>query len=202
MTSVSCPSATLSFAPAARPARAAGARKAAVTCWQLESGRAMTFTALAPGAIGVSGGQLWLTFTNTGRIDAAGEVDTVRAHPLRQPGDFLLRPGDRFELAAGDTVVLESTGAEAETSLEWQAGMDQRQPADVPRGRPADAGGRPHELRQAIGHAVLSIMRLAMGLAMGLAVRLAGFATASRAELHGRTFDAFSSDPSVQCRLY
>ncbi len=196
MTSAPCATTTLSFAPATRPARTDTSRKAQTTCWQLESGRAMTFTAVVPGAIGVSSGQLWLTFTNTGRINATGQVDTTQAHPLRQTGDFLLWPGDRFDLAAGETVVLETFGPAPQTGIEWQtATAASRAPlavADLGPRRSADVRGPLHELRMATGQALGAAARLLAALALpGL-----------RNDGEGRTFDAVSSDPSVQCRLY
>lgn len=200
MTSAPCVTTSLSFAPAGQPARAASVRKAQTTCWQLEAGRAMTFKAFTSGAVGVSSGQLWLTFSNTGRLDAAGQVDTTRAHPLRLTGDFLLRPGDRFELAAGETVVFESFGPAPVVGIDWRAKAAPEAtiaPADLGARRASGVSGALRELRVAVGHTLGAAMRLTLGLT-GSVLALGGL----RDDADGRTFDAVSSDPSVQCRLY
>jgi hypothetical protein len=194
MTFVHCPTSPLAFVPATKPAGVASMRKAATTCWQLSGGRAMTFTAHTTGALGVASGQLWVTFTNTGHIDAAGQVHTTHAHPRRITGDFLLWPGERFELAAGETVVLEAVGPAPEAGIEWQAQTAVAGRMDVSTSRSADVRGPPHDLRLASAQAAVATARLAVGVAdtvFGL-----------RSQAGARTFDAVSSDPSVQCRLY
>jgi len=42
---------------------------AAGRCWTVAGGTAMRFTASAPGALRVSSGRIWLTFSHPGRID-------------------------------------------------------------------------------------------------------------------------------------
>ncbi len=205
MTSASCASTSLSFAPAARPARAVAARKPAVTCWQLPEGRAMTFTAHTAGFIGLARGQLWLTFSNTGRIDAAGRVDTTRAHPLRRTGDFLLWPGEQFALLAGESVVLESFGVAAQADISWQPDEADREAVTRQTPRLQHGAGSPlrdlHDLRHALAQATMAAARLLRGL-IGTVLGGLALSTHQRAALQGRSFDAVSNDPSVHCRLY
>lgn len=109
------------LAPA--PARDAGA----VTCWTVPCGAAMTFKARAAGALRVSRGRVWLTFSRPGRIDRYGQVTTLLAR-AGLADDLMLEAGQSVLLAAGDAVVCEpfADGAAADARLQWRAAAGAR----------------------------------------------------------------------------
>ena len=97
-------------------------RASAVICWTLQGGRAMSFTATLAGALRVSRGRIWLTFSHAGRIDRHGQVTTPRLLP-GHAGDLMLRTGQSVLLAAGDWVVFEpfAIAGTTDAALQWRS---------------------------------------------------------------------------------
>ena len=96
-------------------------RAGAVTCWTLQGGQAMRFTASAPGTLRVAYGRIWLTFTHPGHFDSQGRVQT-RSSGAPRDDDFMLQTGQSVRLATGESVVFEpfAIPGTADAGLQWR----------------------------------------------------------------------------------
>jgi Protein of unknown function (DUF2917) len=170
---------------ARRNADARPRQKASTVCWPLAAGEAVTFVAAHSGHLRATGGPVWLTYSSTGRLDAAGNVDTTRAHPDRITGDFGLAPGEQFALAAGETVVLQAWCATARISLQWHV----------------DGGSDSAEINTS-RHWTSQLARLLRRILHRSGAGPATIGMDARQAAQARPFEAAASDPSTQFRLY
>lgn len=81
---------------------------AAPRCLTLAPARAITLRARQAGCLRVKEGRLWLT------------LDGPHPGPANDRGDLFLSKGDEFTLAAGQRVVMESSGATADLSARYE----------------------------------------------------------------------------------
>jgi Protein of unknown function (DUF2917) len=159
---------------------------------KLEAGRALSLHARQAGVLRITHGRVWLTFNITGEGLSA------------RTGDHFLSRGDNLPLAAGETVVMESSGLGHAPSAyySWEAAA-----ASSELTRPVFTGWRAGvleplvDLRRALG-------RLAGGLAAGVVAAGVGLATGfatifvaarARGDWAERSFKAKSSDTCADC---
>lgn len=137
----------------------------AVGCFKLQPSHALTLTIRMPGELQIAHGQVWVTFRN-----AVGDA-SVRG------GDHFLHAGEVLKLARGQQVVMESVGAQSESSVSASAYFSWVPEAALSRAvlpRPVQAAHidvrQPlRDLGLALHLAGNALGRLVQGLAAGLA---------------------------------
>ncbi|MEO5659618.1 MAG: DUF2917 domain-containing protein, partial [Polaromonas sp.] len=159
---------------------------------KLEAGRAVSLHARQAGVLRITRGRVWLTFNLTNQRLSA------------RTGDHFLSRGESLQLAAGETVVMESSGLGHAPSAyySWEPGAVSRDLA-----LPVASGWRAGVLEPWLD-VRRALRRLAGGLAAGVVVAGVGLGTGfatifvaarARGDWADRTFRAKSSDTCADC---